>query len=331
MIDAVRVAYTALRSQPPPLKGDLAVLPLESVGGVFVGIDEHSRQHLLLEAGSETPPASDVATLAIGTRALVIAGRETTFLDITCLFDALGEVFDHFVVAVLERVATTDESAAGAVRAVLEKWREFLIAAAEPPGRDKLAAVFGELLVVLDVVLTSGKPGVGFWVGPFGGRHDVRSGTTALEVKTTRSHTSRQVTIHGEDQLVAPDAGQLFLHLVRIEQVPGGGRSVSSVVDELLAAGVPAETLFEAIAAAGVPLAELAATADVTFDVRERLTVPVDDRTPRIVPSSFVDGQRPAGVIDLSYTIDLDHCLDFALTEAAYTELLRSLAVYGAG
>jgi hypothetical protein len=151
-----------------------------------------------------------------------------------------------------------------------------------------------------------------------------------LEVKTTRSHTSRQVTIHGEDQLVPPDGGQLYLHLVRLEQVPGGGRSVSSLVDDLLAAGVPTESLFEALAATGVPVAQLAATTDVTFDVRERLTLPVDDQVPRITPSSFAGGRRPNGVIDLSYVIDLDQCLDSALSGSAYAELVQAIAVQGA-
>ncbi|RAU93506.1 hypothetical protein DQP58_16270 [Mycobacterium colombiense] len=280
-------------------------------------------------ASTESVPASETVALEIAARALVINGLEQRFIDVQCVIETFDEVFEYFVVAVLDRLANTGDSTVEAVIAVLDKWRDFLAAAPAPPGRDQLAAVFGELLVVLDVVRASRDPSVEFWVGPFGSRHDLRNGPVALEVKTTRAHTGRLVTVHGEDQLVPPDSGYLFLHLVRLEQVPGGGRSVSSLVDELLTAGVAAETLFEAVAGAGVPVNALAASAEVTFDVRERFTVPVDDRTPKIVPSSFVDGHRPTGVVDLRYTIDLDHCLNSALNTADYEDVIKSLAVQG--
>lgn len=104
------------------------------------------------------------------------------------------------------------------------------------------------------------------------------------------------------------------------------GRSVSSLVDELLTAGAPAEQLFKAVAAAGIPIAQLAATTGITFDVRERLTLPVDEQIPVIVPASFVGGSRPGGVIDISYVIDLDRCLGSALPEPVYTDLIRAIA-----
>lgn len=330
MIDEVRSAYTALRTRPTPPGSDLAVLALPSVPGAYAGIDALARQHLLLAVQSESSPPVEIATLAIGTRVLSIGGTKTVFLDVTCLFEALAEVFDHFVAAVLEQQTTTGDDAFAAVSSVLERWREFLIAPAGPPGREKLAAVFGELLVVLDVVRNSGPTGVGVWMGPFGGRHDVRGGVTSVEVKTTRAHTSHQVTIHGEDQLLAPDGGQLYLHFVRLEQVPGGGRTVSSLVDQLLSAGVPTEPLFAAIAAAGVPVAQLAATNGITFDVRERLTLPVNDGMPKIIPSSFCGGRRPDGVVDVSYVIDLDQCLESALPESAYNELVKKIGQQGA-
>lgn len=330
MIDVVRAGYTALRTQSPPFGADLAVLAVESLPGAYLGIDELARQHLLLKVHDGSLPSVEVATLAIGTRALAIGGVEKAFLDVTCLFEALAEVFDHFVAAVLEQQSTTGEDAVAAVSTVLERWREFLVAAAGPPGREKLAAVFGELLVILDVVQISGPAGVAVWVGPFGGRHDVRGGVTAIEVKTTRAHTSHQVTIHGEDQLLAPEGGELYVHFVRLEQVPGGGRTVSSLVDELLTAGVQAEPLFEAIAAAGVPVAQLPATNDITFDVRERVTLPVNDEMPKIIPSSFYGDRRPEGVVDISYVVDLDQCLEFSLPGSAYSDLVKKIGQQGA-
>jgi hypothetical protein len=324
MIDQVRIAFTALQAQTPQ-GDDLSVLPVADVEHVFVGIDGRSRQHLLLRTDSGTPPVTDVVTLGVTTRTLIIGGLQTQLLDVVCLLPSLAEVFDHFVVAVIERLLATKASANDAIEAVLQHWRQFLIAASGPPGRDKLATLLGELMVVADVVAASGTPGIGYWVGPSGARHDIRTGATAIEVKTTRSHTGYRITIHGEDQLLPPPQGALYLHLVRLEAVHGSGQSVASVVDGLLAAGVSAEKLFEALTNAGLHVADLAATADVTFEVMERITVPVDDRVPRIVPASFVDGKRPAGVIDVSYVIDLGDVVDRALSRAAYTDVLKTI------
>jgi hypothetical protein len=328
VIDEIRVAVTALRVGGVPDPGDLQVLPLEGTQGVMVGLDDSSRPHLLLSV-AEVPadlPASDIATLDVAVRSLVVGNDATTYLDVACLFESVAEVFEHFIVAVLDRLSSVGERPDVALSAVLEKWRQFLVPAEGPPGRDKLAALLAELLVLVDLTGASPSTALQAWVGPFGGRHDFRRAGSALEVKSTRSHTGRRVTIHGEDQLEAPENGELLVHLVRLEHVAGAGHSVASVVDELLAAGVRPDDLFEGLAAGGLAVSELSATAEVRFDVRERLTVPVDETSARIVPSSFVGGARPVGVVDLSYVIDLDHILDRALDDEAYGKVIRRLA-----
>jgi hypothetical protein len=147
-----------------------------------------------------------------------------------------------------------------------------------------------------------------------------------VEVKTTRAHTGYRVTIHGEDQLLPPDNGQLYLHFVRLEAVHGGALRLTAVVDELLDAGVSAAQLFGALTASGVPAVDLPATDKTTFDVLERMTVPVDDQTPRIVPASFSGGQRPRGVVDIAYVIDLSDTAERALDEDEYKAVTATVA-----
>jgi hypothetical protein len=327
LIDDVRVALTALRSRGVPGVGELGVLAIAAREDALVGLDEFRRPHLLLrlEGAPEIPPTSDVAALEITVRPLVVGGRSSPYLDVTCLFDSVAEVFEHFIAAVLDRTEAADEEPVGALRGVLDKWRQFLVPAGGPPGRDKLAAVLGELLVVRDLAAIDPLRAIEAWVGPFGSRHDFRRGNTALEIKTTQSHTSRRVTIHGEDQLEQPENGRLYLHLVRLESVSSSGDSVASVADDVFACGVPVDAVFDALTAAGILPTELTATAGIRFDVRERLTVPVDDATPRIVASSFASGARPTGIVDLSYVIDLDHVLERALNDDTYQSLLRDL------
>jgi hypothetical protein len=329
LIDDVRVALTALRSRSVPAAGDLSVVAVAAREDAFVGLDDARRSHLLLRlaGASEAPPTTDVAALQITVRPLFVDGTSSPYLDVTCLFDSVTEVFEHFIAAVLDRMSVAGDEPGGALRGVLEKWRQFLVPAGGPPGRDKLAAALGELLVVRDLASIDASRAIQAWVGPFGSRHDFRRANTALEIKTTQAHTSRRVTIHGEDQLEQPEEGTLYLHLVRLEQVASSGESVASVADELFARGVAVDAVFDALAGVGVPPAELAATAEIRFDVRERLTVPVDDATPRIIPASFAGGSRPVGIVDLSYVIDLDHVLGRALADDAYQSLLHELVV----
>lgn len=169
-------ALTPRFAQNPPAGTDLAVLALKHVAGAYAAIDELSRPHLLLAVHPGSPELAEIPTLAMGTRLLVIGGKETAFLDVTCLFASLAEVFEHFVAAVLEHQLTTGDNSEAAVSSVLKKWREFLVPGTDPPGSAKLAAVFGELLVVLDAVRSSGPAAVGVWAGPFGARHDLREG-----------------------------------------------------------------------------------------------------------------------------------------------------------
>jgi hypothetical protein len=325
MIDDIRLTFTALREASAPVAGDLAVLRLESVDDVFLGIDADGHPHLLLPHGDGSAPTVGVATLQVGVRTLLIGGQAVRLLDVGCLLESLVEVFDHFLVAVLERLAEGGRAPAKVVSDVLSRWQLFLMEGASP-SRDSAAAVFGELLVLLDVVRADPQRRIDAWVGPFGARHDLRRGSVAVEVKTTRAHTSRLVTIHGEDQLEEPEDGTLYLHLVRLEEVAQHGRSVPSLVDELLSLGVLAENLFEALSRANVPVAQLANMLDVTFDVRERLTLPVDNAMPRIISSSFTEGARPVGIVDITYRVDLDHCLDRAIETTQYIEIINFLA-----
>lgn len=328
MIDAVRVALAAVRTRDRPQRGDLTVVALQGVPGLLIGVDDLRRPHLLLplepdEAGSVD---SDVASLDVGTRALVVGDQTRSFLDVTCLVQSVADVFEHFVAAVADRVLAVPSDPARALRDVLEKWKQFLTAPDAPVGRAKLAAVFAELLVLRDIVRADPISRVDSWIGPYGARHDFRRIDTALEVKSTRSHTSREVEIHGEDQLEPPENGTLHLHFVRLEEVPSGGETVQSLVDDLLSAGAATDRLFPALAAAGIPLAELSASGDVAFDIREQLTLPIDADTPRIVPSSFVGGARPVGVLDITYAISLDALVDRALMRDDYLRLISQLA-----
>jgi hypothetical protein len=330
VIDEVRLTYAALREGEPSAEGDLAVRSIgDGSPAIHLGLDREGRQHLLVS--SPEAPAPDTGLVAIRTfnRDLMIGGGARRYLDVVCEMHEFADVFDHFVAAVLERAPGGLEDQVAVVLAVLDEWRSFFAEVGGPPARETLTAVIGELLLLCDVASVDPSDVLSIWVGPRGGRHDLRRGPVAVEVKTTRAHTARIVTVHGEDQLLAPDGGTLYLHFVRLEEVAGLGVCVIDLVDELVSLGVHRVELFDALTSAGIPPAVFPLVGGVRFAVRERTTFVVDDATPRIVPATFAAGERPAGVVDLVYRVDLDHIADRALDDTGKHHLVASLTVRG--
>ena len=165
-----------------------------------------------------------------GARSLLIAGIHTHVLNVVCLLASVAEVFDHFVVSVIERLSAIDESAVRAVETVLQRWRQCLIAPsrparARPAGRNPQRAArrlrccarqWGSPDRVLGRSVR--RPS----------RHALRQ--YAVEVKTARSHTGHRVTIHGEDQLLASEQGFPY----DLEYVCGRTTSAAARRKELL-------------------------------------------------------------------------------------------------
>ena len=332
MIDAVRLTFAALTQVAVPPHNELRVRAVDgATPRIRLGLDREGRQHLLAESPDAPTAPSGVAAITTKHRELRIGSDPVRYLDVTCEHRDLVEVFDHFVAAILERARPEDADLGLVVAEVLDRWRSFFTATGAPPARETVTGVLGELLLMLDIATVDAGDVMAAWVGPRGGRHDFRRAGTAVEVKTTRSHTSRAISVHGEDQLLEPDGATLHLHFVRLEEVAGLGVSILELVDAITALQVPRVDLLEVLGDAGIPPAALAAVGEVRFDVRERLTFPVDDRMPRIIPTTFAAGERPPGVVDLTYRVDLDHVAGSALDEQAYQELIGRLASHGAG
>lgn len=329
MIDELRLGWAALREAGVQEGADLSVGGVElgaEAPEVLLGVDPAGHPHLLIPVAAPGPEGHEVEAVVVSHRRLRVNGSTTVFVDVTCPMPQLAEVFDHFAVAVIDRISSDDRHPAQVVLDVLEAWRRFLVAGSVAVSVEAMAPLFGELLVLIDIVRRDPRRRIDCWVGPRGARHDIRRDDTAVEVKTTRSHTAREVTIHGHDQLLEPDEGRLFLHFLRLEQTPGGGQAVTDLVHELLQLGVNAGEVFDVVSLAGLAPGDYGEAETVRFTVLERLTFPVTQQFPRIVPATFLGGAPPDGVRDLVYRIDLDHAMELTASEATLNELLDELA-----
>jgi hypothetical protein len=331
MIEAVRLTFAALGDTHP--EGAIAGLRVSTIedaqSDLQLGLDGDGRQHLLVAADVGDMIDPGITTITASSRDLTIGGVTARHIDIVCEVSELSEVFDYFIAAVLERAHAQPGDPVALVATVLDRWHSFFTPAGPPPSRETLTGVLAELLLLRDVAARESSEVLAIWAGPGGGRHDIRRGRHAVEVKSTRSHTARAVTIHGEDQLLAPAGGTLHLHLVRLEEVAGLGICLTDLIDDIVGLGVARLQLLDAVATAGIPANSLNEIGRVRFDLRERLTYPVDDHMPRIIPETFASGQKPTGVLDVTYRIDLDHIADHHLAPEAYEGLIGLLTASG--
>lgn len=328
MIDEIRLGWAALRESAAPARGDLVVQevgPPLAHGSALLGLDDRGLMHLLLPVERDGPEDEALEAVRVRRRSLEVTGVSRPYVDIVCELRAVEEVFDQFSAATLEAVAQRPgEHPAAVALDILDAWRRFLVPAGRAVTAERLAPLFAELLV-MEGIAALGSVNVAVWRGP-GARHDFVRANVALEVKSTRAHTSREVTIHGVDQMEAPQGSELFLEFVRLEETPDGGRSVPDLVDGILQSGVGASALYAAVERGGLSAADFDEARAIRFRVRERIILPVSEPFPRVVPASFVDSEVPTGIRDIVYRADLDIAIDLRLTPEEALEVHRSLA-----
>lgn len=140
------------------------------------------------------------------------------------------------------------------------------------------------------------------WKGPLGGSVDLLTTGAGFEVKSTVSRYDTRIHVAGQFQLAMAETNPLFLVHYRFEPTPSGD-SVESVARRLEIAGVAPEALTEMLDRCGLVVG--CSARNETFTVLESRVYPVNAAFPRIVPSSFVGGSLPNGVVHVEYQIDL--------------------------
>jgi hypothetical protein len=270
-----------------------------------IAIDAVGSIHLLVPV----PPCAD-ARAVWRSRSIVVSRRTMdgdrdaggTFLDIHCRRFELRDAFISLAELVITQLNGVELGGVeNVVVETLENWR--LLFGGAGSDTESLTGLMGELLILRDLAVQDPRA-LEAWTGPKGGRHDFRFGSKAIEVKTTLSQVGRKVQIHGASQMIGPEGGLLVLAFVRLETVPNGSCSLSSLVKEVVSAGVARAKLLEVLEAHDVDLSK-AVVDEQKFEVREVRYYEVDERFPRITPLSFVGGALPQGVTDLSYGVEL--------------------------
>jgi hypothetical protein len=210
----------------------------------------------------------------------------------------------------------------------LHRWQSFLSAAVEGLGRSAAIGLFGELIFMRDELVA--RVGIGVvmnWTGAQRQPQDfVIPGLLAAEVKTTASAKLQKVRINGENQLDASGLSGLFLVCLRLEEAPSAAESLNEVVASLRAltnASTDLRAFLDArLAEAGYLDRHADRYASPSWRIAECRAFEIGKGFPSVTTALL-----PAGVSDLSYQLDLAHCITFERTTVEFRARLDMLCL----
>ncbi len=293
-------------------------------GPALYAVGPAGEPRLLVPFGSGSAP-KDLGSgpnLFAGVSMFKIDGRSVSFLDVVVSDRKLDNVFAELVGEILIRLRE-GQAPVRAVSGTISDFRTLLLGQGRKnPSMGELMGLVGELGILKRLVDL--KPSaIAAWTGPFGQRHDFRSGDDALEVKTSGRSDSGRLAINGFHQLHAPEGGTLLLAHIRLERADEGSLSVSGLCTDILEAGAQRENLIAALSEIGCdePFGEKWNATRFSFEGLDIYRV--NKGFPRLTPDEFIEGALPAGVATLSYEIDLSHARDFLVSHDATADLFE--------
>lgn len=294
------------------------------IGKVLVGLDARGRRHLCLPTTAAEVGLKDRLSrgVVIETLELEAASGPRPFVDVLCRDAKLNPIFSIVAADMLEAVRTSPAQPFSTCHSVLERWRMLL--EKERPALmslEELSGLFAELLV-LEALGAINPRVLSSWRGPDRDMHDFVCGPVDIEVKSTRSAASDIIEISDLHQLESAPGVNLYVAFHRVHLAPGRGRSVPSVIDDLVELGLDEPELFAKLGLYGYDPRDAEKYLDLPFELLEERWYPVDSKFPRLVPGSFITGKPPAEVKKVRYSLDLSGVkdrLDGAARDAVIT------------
>lgn len=246
----------------------------------------------------------EAPSLRIVVTHLTQGGKQLRFLDIMCTAKHLEGAFADVVNAILVRVEQ-GLSSLEAAWTTMEDFRSLLLEQANTgPTIERIAGLAGELLI-LNRLIDQSSAAWRAWRGPAGDRHDFRSGSVSLEVKTTLKQGKSTIVVHGLNQLEPNTGGSLYLSHLTLEPSAGGLLSIGALAHRALSRVDDRSQLQATLADAGCQDPGSPQWNRQQFNLEAEAFYEVGDEFPRLVPASLLGGKAPIGVSTVAYNVDL--------------------------
>ncbi|MYB26854.1 MAG: PD-(D/E)XK motif protein [Candidatus Dadabacteria bacterium] len=207
--------------------------------------------------------------------------------------------------------------AVGVVLTRLRRWQQML----QKKRSDLLPesvriGLFGELLFLRDVLRSrmTATDSLKCWRGPLGEEQDFAVGPILVEIKTQRATSDRHLRISSPDQLYSRSGDIILCHqTLHTEARDGKGDSLNALARQVIsdmetADPVAGDCVRSVLMEFGYE--DRPEYNEPVYVLNRRDYYRVRDSFPRITPEVI-----PAGVVSLSYSIEVETCSDFLENE----------------
>jgi hypothetical protein len=303
--------------QAPPSGDQLTARPAfpDIIRGLLCALDAQGQRHLLiaLTEGQDNFRDAQSRGLRVETRDLHVRGRQSgRYLDIECRDTAGYPILDLIGNDLAQELSRGGRQPAEITKSVLAKWRRFWGRVPRSLlSREEQLGMFGELwfLHVWLTPVVGPAEAVQRWRGPFGSRHDYEWPERSVEVKVTTSTRGRIHWIHGIDQLLPPEGGELCVFGMRLREEAGATNSLPALVARIregLRADADTMSRYEsALLQAGYSPAHEEEYEKMHLRLVEERLYEVRDDFPCLTPQSL-GVAVPSGVERVDYEINLN-------------------------
>ncbi|MFI9631584.1 PD-(D/E)XK motif protein [Nocardia sp. NPDC051929] len=301
--------WRRLAHRPPSMSSVVAVseLPVPTpIGSLAAALDSTGNRHLLVPIGAHQNVRKGLngPVLMLHKRTLDDDRTRHDYADLACLRQDLSDIFTTLCADVLIATEAAPENPLKVLNRVLDRWKALFQNPGPPLGSEKLAGLFGELIVLARLLEHDSSAHL-LWRGPSGHRHDFATDAGALEVKTSTSPNGRQIRIHGLDQLEPPANGALGLVWLRLEPVVRDGIGFLDLVDRVLGLSDDETAVLNQLASIGYRKADDDHYRHARYQVGEQRWYNVDIAFPRLTTIDLAAAAISSNVRDVDYTIDL--------------------------
>lgn len=291
-------------------------------GPVLVAIGSTGARHLLVRLGDEPAQLqlpSPVAGLHLNVRRLHPTGDpDSLWVDLSPSDPSGERPFFGLAADIVAELPLAGPPDPAYVFLVLDRWRRFWAGTRGGLSREEQLGLLGELWLMLEWLPRLSLPALNAWVGPLRGRHDFVTPALSIEVKTAGAATGPVVhRITRLDQLDEPGTGELQLLSLRAVSDPLGPDSLDALLERARGAaessGAACSALLDQrLRAVGVTLQDAGRYAEPLRVVQQEL-FRVSNGFPRLTSSTFGSG-LPAGVSDVTYSLDTSACRPWLIT-----------------
>ena len=283
-------------------------------GPVRLATGERGQPRLLLplNQGEAFPRGFDTVGLVLRDVTLTLDGSRRRFIDLICVMEELDSEFADVAAEILERVGGGKSCVAACTSSIADFAALLKAAGDEAVTPEKVVGLVGEL-TFLQSLLVASPAAWENWQGADADRHDFRSGSMSVEVKTSTRVGSPHVTISSHDQLFEPVGGLLFLRHYCMEKVAGGAITVATLAADIMTRVSSPLKFREKLAAMGCGDPAAAEWNTLRFELQAVSTYRVVEGFPRITRASFPGGVLPVGIDKVRYRLDLSAAAAFVL------------------